>query len=108
MEQSNHAGYNLINFKTPELSDREKLTGLVLNELQVKVIELRLVELMNQLINLEFEEGNESAFNKQRAFVKGQLEELRAMLDASNAAKEAVKDAYAFSDDGSFINPNEF
>lgn len=85
------------------LTDIEKIAGSVLNDSQVAVLELRIKELEQQIINIEYDEHSPLAFVQAREFRRGALAELRYMLEISKASQEAAHTPSLFGPDGMFL-----
>jgi EcoRII C terminal. len=74
-------------FTTYNLSEADRLQGSILTTLQSQVIQNRIAQLAEEIVLVSASATDEKYFEKLN-FQKGQIAELRAMLDASEQAEQ--------------------
>lgn len=83
---------NLIvnNFTEYELTEEELLQSHILNELQTKLLQTRLAQSSLQRLSIKVDTNNIQAFIQEEAELKGEVNILTWLLEASKAAAEEV------------------
>lgn len=79
-------------FSTFSLSDEEALQGSILTVTQKQVIQNKLAEVAEEKLALEVDSKDIDFFLQQEASLKGQLDILRWLLEAAEAAEETVNE----------------
>jgi len=75
-------------FASYALTEEEALQGSILTITQKQVIQNQLSSIAEQKINLIFDTDKPDSFIQEEAYLKGQLEMLRHLLDVSTASEE--------------------
>jgi len=75
-------------FTSYNLNEQEQLAGSIFTVTQLQVLHNRLSELAAQKLNLEFDVDSPETFIQQEAFKRGQIEEIRYLIESSTAAVE--------------------
>lgn len=73
-------------FSSYSLTDKEALEGTVLTTIQRAVIQNQLAAIAAEKIHLDYDASNPETFIQQEAYKRGQIDILRYLLDASEAA----------------------
>lgn len=76
-------------FSMYQLTDKERLQGIVLSIMQKQVIQNRLAEIAEEKLLLEFDPDKSSSFIQQEAYKRGQIDILTYLLADSEAAEES-------------------
>jgi hypothetical protein len=79
-------------FISYHLTDDELITGALLNDLNIYVIQNRVALLSEQLMALEIDTANVLETVKQRSKLDGQISELRFLLETSKEVAQARQD----------------
>ncbi len=77
-------------FQAIDLSARDEANGQILNSLQKAVLQNQRAAIATQKINLVFTPNDVLSYTQQEAFLKGQLDLIEYLLDASLASEEAA------------------
>lgn len=77
-------------FTSYELTDKEALEGSVLTSLQMQVIQNTMASIAEEKIRLEYDHTNPVRFAQAEASLKGQLDILTHILNASTIAAEEL------------------
>jgi hypothetical protein len=77
-------------FTTFELSDKEALQSAIFTTLQLQNLQNQLANAAESRLALEFDANNPSDFLQQEAFLKGQIELLKFLIDGSAMATEEL------------------
>jgi len=80
-------------FTKLELSDRDTLTGHILTSLNLAVIQNLRASIAEQKLNLEFTPNDVLSFTQQEAFLKGQLDILQHLIDASELSQKTQNES---------------
>lgn len=75
-------------FQVIPLSSQDTINGTILNSLQKATIQNKRAEIATQKINLAFTPNDVLGYTQQEAYLKGQLDLLQYLLDASLASEE--------------------
>ena len=82
------ATIQINSFTSWELTKEELLSGTILTVLQKQVLQNRLNEAAETKLNLVYDTLDPIKFAQNEAYLKGKIEFIRYLLDASEAAEE--------------------
>ena len=77
-------------FQRFTITPEESLSGSILNNMQIAVLQNMRVDIAEQKLALEFTPDKMYEFTQQEAYLAGQLHILQHLIDSSNASQEAV------------------
>ena len=77
-------------FSTFELSDKEAIQSAIFTTLQLQNLQNQLANAAESRLALNFDANNPSEFVQQEAFLKGQIELLKFLIDSSAMATEEL------------------
>ena len=77
-------------FACYDMTEEEVLQGAILTITQKQVIQNLLAKAAEEKIHLEFDVENPNKFIQQEASLKGQIDILNYLLDASTASEEII------------------
>ena len=77
-------------FSTFELSDKEAIQSAIFTTLQLQNLQNQLANAAESRLALNFDANNPSEFLQQEAFLKGQIELLKFLIDSSAMATEEL------------------
>ena len=77
-------------FSTFDLSDKEAIQSAIFTTLQLQNLQNQLANAAESRLALNFDANNPSEFLQQEAFLKGQIELLKFLIDSSAMATEEL------------------
>jgi len=77
-------------FSRYSLTTEETLSGTILNDMQLGVLHNMRTDAAEQKINLVFTPNDVLSYTQQEAFLKGQIDLITALIDASAAAQKVA------------------
>jgi hypothetical protein len=85
-------------FTRVALSEKDTISGTILSTMHAGVIQNHICDIAEQKLNLVFDPTNMIDFAQQNAYLQGQLDILKLLLDSSEASHElALQQAAAQS-----------
>ena len=75
-------------FQVIPLSTKDEANGQILNSLQKAALQNHRAAIATQKLNLTFTPNDVLSFTQQEAYLKGQLDFIQYLLDASQASEE--------------------
>lgn len=78
-------------FNSFKLTEIDELNGSVLSSIQKQVIQNRICILATELVDLPILNVDKTTYFDKLSFLKGQISELRAQLEASDSAEIALQ-----------------
>jgi len=73
-------------FQRVSLSEKDEISGSILSAMHIGVIQNHIVDIAEQKLNLVFDPTNVIDFAQQNAYLQGQLDVLKLLLDSSETA----------------------
>jgi hypothetical protein len=85
-------------FQRIKLSEKDEISGTILSAMHTGVIQNHICDIAEQKLNLVFDPDKMIDFAQQNAYLQGQLDILKLLLDSSDASQAlAVQQAAAQS-----------
>ena len=82
-------------FNRYSLTEQEELTGYILNQNTLFVLQNLLADICESILNLEFDPQNPTKFVQDDAFLKGQKQAAQYLIDMHHKSLEAMQQAAA-------------